>query len=106
MRILRPPTGYLTWLDYAVDNMTTRTLYISLCFGNSIWPNDTTIEEMMDAVREELKTLRDHKRSRCHDKEDGVTATHRRVVRQNPGRYSAQNPTCEDVPTLLEGVEP
>lgn len=61
---LPPPLGYVSWLDYAVATMDTRSLFNNLTWGlESQWPDDTSREQMEDAVRAELAQLRsDNKR--------------------------------------------
>lgn len=52
---LRPPEGFATWLDYAIEYMETRTLYLDMCvFGGS----DISREDMKAAVEQELRDLR------------------------------------------------
>lgn len=59
---LRPPPGYLTWLDYAVDCMDTRSLEQQELWidapAERHWPEGTTREQMQQAVMAELAELR------------------------------------------------
>lgn len=59
---LLPPTGYNSWLDYAVATMDTRSLFNDLAWGREPqWPDDTSREQMKDAARAELAQLRSDK---------------------------------------------
>lgn len=56
---LPPPTGYTSWLDYAVGTMDTRSLFNDLAWGREPqWSDDTSREQMEDAARAELALLR------------------------------------------------
>jgi hypothetical protein len=54
-KIIKPPSGYTSWLDYAIDTMDTRTEFNSRCFnGDDFCQRD----EMVAAARKELELLR------------------------------------------------
>ncbi|MDB5970097.1 MAG: hypothetical protein JWQ90_2547 [Hydrocarboniphaga sp.] len=51
-----PPSGYESWLDYAVENFDTRDIWLESMFSD----NSATYErtKMRDAARSELRDLR------------------------------------------------
>lgn len=53
MTTLPPPTGYKSWLHYAVENMPTRQLHLDSIYGEH-WGRVVQREEMEEAVRMEL----------------------------------------------------
>jgi hypothetical protein len=58
---LPPPDGYTSWLDYAVDTMETRDLFLQHCGGMmEAWKDcgDVQRSDMRDAAAEELSRLR------------------------------------------------
>jgi len=56
---LLPPPGYASWIDYAVENMETRSLELEALFdGEKHWPQGTTREQMRQAVQAELAEIR------------------------------------------------
>lgn len=56
---LIPPPGYASWIDYAVENMETRSLELENLFdGEKHWPQGTTREQMHQAVQAELAEIR------------------------------------------------
>jgi hypothetical protein len=58
-KVLLPPSGYLSWLDYAIATMDTRSLDNDISWGNAPqWPDNTTREEMQAAAKAELQALR------------------------------------------------
>lgn len=55
-KILPPPTGYASWLDYAVDTMDTGAIEIDYLFDDD--STAPTREAMRDSARAELEALR------------------------------------------------
>lgn len=58
---LPPPDDYMSWLDYAVDAMETRSLFLDHCGGfMKSWADydDVRRSAMREAAAEELKQLR------------------------------------------------
>ncbi|CAL62355.1 Hypothetical protein HEAR2220 [Herminiimonas arsenicoxydans] len=53
-KTLRPPEGYTSWLDYAVDTLDTRTLEIYKLFDDAPPGRD----QILAAARRELDDLR------------------------------------------------
>ena len=60
--MIKPPEGYDTWLDYAVDFMPTRDLYLQ-SIGGENWGRTVERSEMREAAKKELDDLR-----RGHDR--------------------------------------
>jgi hypothetical protein len=52
---LQPPTGYTSWLDYAVETFDTRSHYIEALFDDS--RPDVDREAIREAARQELREL-------------------------------------------------
>ena len=50
-----PPAGYASWLDYAVENFDTRSVWVEQMFEESNRPDR---EAMRNAARDELRLLR------------------------------------------------
>jgi hypothetical protein len=63
---LPPPSGYKTWLDYAVENLDTRDLHNSSIFDTSLWGREVDRREFLDAARRELESLRAMAAEVCH----------------------------------------
>lgn len=60
-KLLCPPPGYATWIDYAVENMDTRELLLECLFASEAyehWPEGTTREQMREAAQAELNEIR------------------------------------------------
>lgn len=55
---LHPPPGSHSWLDYAVEHLDTRELNHMSLFDASIWGGEVSMETFLEAVRNELQTLR------------------------------------------------
>lgn len=55
--VLRPPDGYDSWLDYAVEEMPTRELFLESCLVET-WGRVVQRHEFIDAAQEELRALR------------------------------------------------
>lgn len=58
MMSLKPPPGYESWLDYAIETMDTRTIFLDQLNGPSPWGRIVQREEMREAARQELAELR------------------------------------------------
>jgi hypothetical protein len=63
MRQLKPPRGWPTWLDWAVETMETRSIFLQACQETGTpsewWPSPIPQrEEMEAAARAELEDLR------------------------------------------------
>jgi hypothetical protein len=54
---LKPPKGYASWLDYAIDTMEVRELYLDSVRGEE-WDRAVSREEMREAAKAELAELR------------------------------------------------
>ena len=55
---LAPPKGHASWLDYAIETMETRELFLEVCWGESPWPDGTQRDDMRQAAKDELEELR------------------------------------------------
>jgi hypothetical protein len=67
---LLPPTGYASWLEYAIATMDDRSLSNNLVDElEPQWPENATRAEMRDAAKSELENLR----LRAGDKPDVLT---------------------------------
>jgi hypothetical protein len=53
---LPPPTGYPSWLDFAVETFDTRGLWAASIFDEGVQPERSAMRE---AAREELRQLRE-----------------------------------------------
>jgi hypothetical protein len=56
---LKPPTGYPSWIEYAIATMDTRTPHLESCDDSSQWRGIVQGEEMREAAKNELKELRE-----------------------------------------------
>ena len=56
---MKPPPGFESWLDYAVENMPTRDLYNNNELSDTPWwPERPFRDQMVKAAREELYRMR------------------------------------------------
>lgn len=53
----RPPEGYASWLDFAVETFDTRTVWLEAVFSEDAAVPDR--DAIREAARTELRTLRD-----------------------------------------------
>jgi len=64
-KILKPPPGYSSWLEYAVISMPTRSLFLDQIGDTSHWGRDVQRWEMEAAAQAELEEWR-----RFHDQDE------------------------------------
>lgn len=57
-RLPLPPTGYVTWLDFVIESVDTRSLYIDSVMVSKTGIPVTSRKEMQAAVEYELRALR------------------------------------------------
>ena len=55
---LKPPEGYESWVDYAVENMGTRDPFNDACFGEEFWGRIVERNKFQAAAQQELDELR------------------------------------------------
>ena len=55
VKIPPPPDGYANWLDFAVENIDARSLYLDMCVQRH---PEISREEMRAAVEQDLRELR------------------------------------------------
>ena len=55
VKIPPPPDGYANWLDFAVENIDARSLYLDMCVQRH---PEISREEMLAAVEQDLRELR------------------------------------------------
>ena len=104
----KPPTGYPTWLDYAVANMPTRDL--STMQMGDVWPGldrELEREEMAEAATNELEELRrqldellDAASAAAHVSTKGIKVVCQwsNLVASMQGGLLAAIAACEEVP--------
>jgi hypothetical protein len=54
---LKPPEGYDSWLEYAIETMDCRTLHLESCAGESVWGRIIQGEEMRAEALNEMCSL-------------------------------------------------
>lgn len=71
-KLLPPPTGHASWLDYAVDTMDTGSIEIDYLFDDD--STAPTREAMRDSARAELDALRRAATTIRHEPDDAGAA--------------------------------